>query len=65
MNADQGTIIAKLQELRSTFADAHRRGMACLERRDLEGFDAALTEERLLIEEQGMLIQQLRDSSQG
>ncbi len=53
--------LAKLHELRAMFGDVHRRGMDCLQRRDFEGFDEALKAERQLIEEQALLIKELRE----
>lgn len=53
--------LARLHELRAGFADVHRRGMECLERRDFKGLDEVLKAERQLIEEQASLIQQLRN----
>ena len=58
---ERDEIVRKLRELREVYADAHRLGMECLERHDLEGFDQALRTEARLIEEQATLIKQLRD----
>ncbi len=52
--------LAKLHELHASFADVHRRGMECLEQRDFEGLYKALEAERQLIEEQALLIEELR-----
>lgn len=63
MNTDAEAILAKLKELRVTFADVHRRGMACLESGDFDGFHETIEAEGRLIEAQAVLIHELREST--
>ena len=53
-------IRAHIQTLHDQFIAAHRRGMESLNRRDLNGFEAAVEEERQIIEKQSRLIIRLR-----
>ena len=62
MDADRAEVLAKLQELRARFADAHRRAMDCLERGDWHEFGDVAKEEGRLLEEQAALIRELRDA---
>lgn len=54
-------ILTELADLRSQFADVHQRGMDCLRRRDLSGFETLLAVERELIDKQADLIKKLQE----
>jgi hypothetical protein len=49
-----------MRELRAMYSAAHREGMAALEQRELEQLDHVIRRERSILEEQMMLISQLR-----
>ena len=57
---DYAAVLVELQNVRTRFAEVHRRGMDSLTRRDLSEFDALLQIERELIEEQARLIKKLK-----
>jgi hypothetical protein len=44
--------MARIRKLRARFAQAHRDGMACLEKGDMPGFSEAIERERAIILEQ-------------
>lgn len=61
--------MTRMRELRVRYQQCHQAGMAALENNDLPALDAAIQQERTILEEQVVLIGQLRalnvqDSSQ-
>jgi hypothetical protein len=62
MSATWEEVHARLRQLKEEFDAAHRRGMASLAAHDFEAVNAAIEQERVIIEEQSQLLAKLREA---
>lgn len=60
MNGPADPLFTRLRELRDEYREAHQNGMEALQRHDMDALHRAIREERAILDEQTILIADLR-----